>query len=219
MTAKDLPEVHAILWKEFENHPSPVADFMKVQEGDPFKILVATILSARTKDTTTTVVVRDQLFPRVSRASDLRDLTVEEIEKLIFPVGFYRQKARQLKKLPEVLEQLFDGKIPDNIDDLCKLPGVGRKTANLVVAQAFRKPAICVDVHVHRICNRFGLLKTRNPHETEMELRRILPEEMWIDWNSSLVAFGQRLCTPQSPDCSICPVYRWCARVGVTAKK
>ncbi len=215
MTVDDLPEVHRILREEFERHPAPILDFMAAQERDPFKILVATILSARTKDTTTTVVVREQLFPRVRGFEDLRRVPLEELERLIFPVGFFRQKARQLKALPEELDRLYGGRIPDTVEALCELPGVGRKTANLVVALAFQKPALCVDVHVHRISNRFGLVSTRTPYETEMELRRILPEAYWISWNGSLVSFGQRRCTPLRPRCADCPLRRWCARKGV----
>ena len=217
MTVADLSEVHTILREEFERNPAPILDFMAAQERDPFKILVATILSARTKDETTTVVVRDQLFPRVRSFEDLRGVPLEELEKLLHPVGFFRTKARHLKALPDAVERLFSGRIPDTVEELCELPGVGRKTANLVVALAFNKPAICVDVHVHRISNRFGLVSTRTPLETETELRRILPQRYWISWNGSLVSFGQRRCTPLRPRCGGCPVSRWCSRVGLKA--
>lgn len=216
MTISDLPAVHRVLRDEFERHPAPILDLMAAQERDPFKILVATILSARTQDATTTVVVRDQLFPRVRGFEDLRRVPLEELERLIFPIGFFRRKALHLKALPDAIERLYGGTIPDSVEALCKLPGVGRKTANLVVALAFNKPAICVDVHVHRICNRFGLVRTRTPHETEKELRRILPEKYWISWNGSLVSFGQRRCTPLRPRCEGCPLARWCARVGLS---
>ncbi len=217
MTLADLDEVHAILRTEFERHPAPIIDFMAVQERDPFKILVATILSARTRDETTTTVVRDQLFPRIRGFADLRAASLETLERLIYPVGFYRQKARQLKALPEAVERLYAGRIPDAVEALCELPGVGRKTANLVVALAFGKPAICVDVHVHRITNRFGLVRTKDPEATEAVLREILPQRYWISWNGSLVSFGQRRCTPRRPRCEGCPVARWCSRVGVAA--
>lgn len=215
MTVADIPQVHAVLRDEFERHPAPIIDFMAAQERDPFKILVATILSARTKDETTTVVVRDQLFPEVRGFDDLRRVSLERLEKLIYPVGFFRTKAKHLKELPDALDRLYGGKIPETVEELCALPGVGRKTANLVVALAFSKPAICVDVHVHRICNRFGLVTTKTPHDTEMALRRILPERYWITWNGSLVSFGQRRCTPLRPKCDGCPLARWCARIGV----
>lgn len=215
MTVADIPRVHAVLREEFERHPAPIIDFMAAQERDPFKILVATILSARTKDETTTVVIRNQLFPNVRSFDDLRRIPQSELEKLIFPVGFFRTKAKHLKMLPDAVDRLYAGQIPDTVEELCELPGVGRKTANLVVALAFNKPAICVDVHVHRICNRLGLLATKTPYDTEMELRRILPEQYWISWNGSLVSFGQRRCTPLRPRCPDCPLTRWCARKGV----
>lgn len=215
MKVADIPAVHTALLQDFHENPAPVRDFIEVQGHDPFKVLVATILSARTKDELTTVIVRDQLFPEVPDLDALRRTPRERIEQLIYPVGFYRQKARFLHELPAALDTLFEGRIPDTVEELCQLPGVGRKTANLVVAQAFGKPAICVDVHVHRICNRLGLMKTRNPLETEKKLRQILPIEYWIDWNGSLVSFGQRRCTPQRPKCEGCPVRQWCSRVGV----
>ena len=151
----------------------------------------------------TTEVVR-RLFKVVSRPADLRKLTLPRLEKLIFPIGFYRTKARHLKKLPVVLDELFDGRIPEDIEELCRLPGVGRKTANLVRSVAFDKPAICVDVHVHRISNRMGLLQTDTPHQTEMTLRRILPKRYWKTWNRYLVSYGQTICTPLRPKCDQC---------------
>jgi endonuclease III len=137
------------------------------------------------------------------------------MEKLIFPIGFFRTKARHLRQLPAVLHEEFGGRIPDGIDDLCRLPGVGRKTANLVRSVAFDKPAICVDVHVHRICNRLGLLKTKDPEETEMRLRKILPVRYWKTWNRYLVSYGQTICTPRNPKCEDCALYTYCRRVGV----
>jgi endonuclease III len=192
-------------------------DLIKARTGDPFKILVATILSARTKDETTSDVSR-RLFKVVRKPSDLRRMSVKKLEKLIFPIGFYRTKAKHLKQLPVVLDRLFNGTIPSTIDDLCKLPGVGRKTANLVVVMAFDRPAICVDVHVHRICNRLGLLKTKTPFETEMKLRKALPRKYWKTWNSILVSYGQTLCRPINPMCDKCSIYRYCSRIGVESR-
>jgi endonuclease III len=156
------------------------------------------------------------LFRTVKKPRDFDRLSVPQLEKLIFPIGFYHTKARHLKQLPGALNALFDGRIPDRIEDLVQLPGVGRKVANLVRAVAFDKPAICVDVHVHRICNRLGLLKTRDPFETEMTLRKILSVRYWITWNSYLVSFGQTVCAPVGPRCSLCPLTRYCDRRGVT---
>jgi endonuclease III len=151
----------------------------------------------------------------VRKPEDFRSLSLKQLEKLIFPIGFYHTKARHLRQLPDMLDAQFGGKIPDTMEGLCELPGVGRKVASLVLTDAFDKPAICVDVHVHRICNRTGLIRTRNPFETEMALRRLLPVRYWKTWNGILVSFGQTLCTPLRPHCDSCPIRRHCARIGV----
>jgi endonuclease III len=160
-----------------------------------------------------------RLFPVVGDIASLRRIPVRRLEKLIFPVGFFHTKARHLKRLPDALDLEFSGKIPHTVEELCRLPGVGRKTANLVVAVAFNLPAICVDVHVHRICNRLGLIRTGTPLETEMTLRKILPKRYWISWNSHLVSYGQTLCTPTSPWCSRCVIASFCDRIGVRASR
>ncbi len=209
MKPTDIPEVNRRLKAAFESTHAPLIDLVAAQTNDPFRILVGTILSARTRDETTAVAC-ERLFARADTPDALGKLDVAEIEQLIYPVGFYRNKARQLHQLPGVLRERFNGRLPETIEELCELPGVGRKTANLVVALAFGKPAICVDVHVHRITNRLGLLQTKTPLETEMELRRILPVDYWITWNSYLVAFGQTRCTPRNPNCNGCPVRKWC---------
>jgi endonuclease III len=214
MKISDIPVVNRLLKKEYNKHQAPIVELVQRQTDDPFMILVATILSTRTKDETTSAVC-DRLFKVVRRPGDFDKLSIPQIEKLIFPIGFYHTKAQHLKQLPLALDRLFGGRIPDTIDELVELPGVGRKVANLVVAVAFGKPAICVDVHVHRICNRLGLLRTKGPFETEMRLRRILPVKYWITWNSQLVSFGQTICRPVSPKCSICPIFKYCRRVGV----
>jgi endonuclease III len=209
MKIADIPAVNRALKKEYEAHNAPIIELIQAQTRSPFKVLVGTILSARTKDETTAQAVR-KLFAEVSEPADFRKLTVKQIEKLIFPVGFYHTKAKHLKQLPDALDREFDGKIPDTIDGLCKLPGVGRKTANLVVTVAFDKYGICVDVHVHRITNRLGLIKTKTPLETEMKLREILPKRYWKNWNSYLVSFGQTRCKPISPNCDGCPITKFC---------
>jgi endonuclease III len=210
----DFDAIYRILNREVRTYRVPVVDLVKVQTDDPFKVLVATILSARTKDEQTVRACR-KLFSKVSNAKDLEKLTVKEIEKLIFPVGFFHNKARYLKELPKALDEMYSGRIPQTVDELIKLPGVGRKTANLVVVIAFGKPAVCVDIHVHRIMNRLGYVRTKNPFETEMALRKKLPKKYWITFNSILVAFGQFTCTPVSPFCSRCPVEKYCKKVGV----
>lgn len=211
---QNIDVIYKKLKSEFEKYNTPVVDLVEAQTKDPFKILVTTILSARTKDETTSKVVK-KLFEKVDKPEDLKQLSLAEIEKLIYPVGFYHNKAKYLQQLPEVLETEFDNTVPDEIDDLLQLPGVGRKTANLVRTIAFKKPAICVDVHVHRISNRLGLVNTKTPFETEMALRQSLPPQYWLMFNSYLVAFGQNLCRPRNPKCNACPIYDECERIGV----
>jgi endonuclease III len=212
-----IAKIYRIVKREFAKNHMPVVDLIQIQTRDPFKVLVTTILSARTKDRTTAEAAA-RLFEKIDNATDLESLSIREIERLIFPVGFYKNKARFLSQLPQALETGFCGKVPSTVEELISLPGVGRKTANLVVAIGFDKPAICVDVHVHRITNRLGYVKTKTPFETEMKLREMLPVRYWILFNSYLVSFGQNTCTPLNPRCEICPVYRYCERVGVKTK-
>lgn len=213
MTVTDIRAVDRVLKKEFRIHEAPIIELIESQTHDPFCVLVGTILSARTKDQCTAGAVR-RLFAAgagdVFMPTDLQRLTQAEIEKLIYPVGFYRDKARHLKELPVVLKEKFNGVLPHTVEELCELPGVGRKTANLTVAVGFNLPAICVDVHVHRITNRLGLLNTKTPFETEMTLRQILPVKYWKTWNSHLVSFGQTRCSPRNPKCDGCPIADMC---------
>ncbi len=213
----NIHNVYNILGNLFNEHHAPIIDLIKAQTNDPFKILVGTILSARTKDDTTSKVV-EKLFDKVNTYKDLYKFTLEEIENLIYPVGFYHQKAKHLKQLPYDLETRFNGQIPHEIDDLITLPGVGRKTANLVKIMAYDEPAMCVDVHVHRISNRLGYIKTKTPFESEMTLRDILPVEYWLNYNSYLVSFGQNHCKPINPLCNTCPIYDECHKVNVVTK-
>jgi endonuclease III len=210
MTVKDIPAVDRALKREFKAHPAPIIELIEAQTKDPFKVLVGTILSARTKDACTAGAVR-RLFAAGGGTPDgLEALPEEEIERLIHPVGFFRAKARHLKSLPAVLREKFGGVLPRTVEELCELPGVGRKTANLTVAVGFNLPAICVDVHVHRICNNLRLINTKTPLESEMELRRILPVKYWKTWNSHLVSFGQTRCKPVGPKCEGCPIAKFC---------
>ena len=209
MTPEDIPAVNRLLKREFEVNKAPIIDLVAVQTNDPFRVLLGTILSARTKDACTAAAC-GRLFQEVTTPADLRAITLERLEKLIYPVGFFRDKARHLKALPQVLDEKFNGVLPQTVEALCELPGVGRKTANLVVALGFDKPAICVDVHVHRITNRLGLVKTKTPFETEMTLRSILPVRYWKTWNSYLVSFGQTRCAPRNPHCIDCPLRSYC---------
>ncbi|MGH7355079.1 MAG: endonuclease III domain-containing protein [Candidatus Rokuibacteriota bacterium] len=188
------------------------------RDRDPFRVLIACILSLRTQDTTTGPA-SERLFARADTPQRMRRLAPREIERLIYPVGFYRTKARVVLGICRDLIERFEGTVPDEIDALLTLKGVGRKTANLVVTMAYGKPGICVDTHVHRISNRLGYVRTRDPEGTEMALRATLPRRYWIGYNDLLVAFGQNVCAPVSPRCSVCPVRTLCRRVGVTTSR
>lgn len=195
----------------------PVVDLIAVQTKDPFKVLVATILSARTKDETTAVAAA-RLFEVADTPDKLATISEEELQKLIYPVGFYKNKAGYLRKLPDALAK-HDGLVPKTMTELLKLPGVGRKTANLVQAIAFDIPAICVDTHVHRMMNIWRYVNTENPQQTEMALRQKLPEELWIGVNSIIVSMGQSICRPISPHCHECPLDKLCPKKNVKAKR
>lgn len=201
------------LGKEISDYKVPVVELVAVQTRDPFKILVATILSARTKDQTT-AKASGQLFKVAPDPETLGRLPQEMIEKLIYPVGFYKAKAGYLAKLPEALKR-FNGEVPQDLDQLLTLPGVGRKTASLVLNVAFQKDAICVDTHVHRIMNIWGYVQTKTPLETEMALRKKLPLQHWQEVNTILVTFGQGTCHPVSPHCDRCVISTLCPRNGV----
>ncbi|MBI5556950.1 MAG: exodeoxyribonuclease III [Deltaproteobacteria bacterium] len=213
----DIDLILDILAHEVETYAVPVVDLIAAQGRDPYQVLVATILSARTRDETTAGAAA-RLFKKAPDLPSLAVLTAEEIAKLIYPVGFYRNKAGYLARLPEALKGM-GGSIPDVVEQLTTLPGVGRKTANLVVSVAFRKPAICVDTHVHRIMNVWGYVRTKTPFETEMALRQKLPEKHWLTVNSILVAFGQGTCKPVAPHCDRCVISTYCPRIGVTPRR
>ena len=213
-----IDKIISILEREVSGYRVPVVDLIAAQTQDPFKVLVATILSARTKDDVTAAASR-RLFARAGNVIELGNLTVKELERIIYPVGFFHNKAKFLRALPSVLREQFGGSVPHDIDSLLTLPGVGRKTANLVVAVAFKEPAICVDTHVHRIMNIWGYVQTTTPLQTEMVLRQKLPEEYWTRINSILVAFGQGTCKPQFPHCDRCIITELCPKIGVTPRK
>lgn len=185
---------------------------------DPFRLLVACVISLRTKDQVTAQAAA-RIFAVAPDAMSLAQLPAERIAQLIYPAGFYRTKARQLQKLAQMLVERWGGQVPASREELLSLPGVGRKTANLVLGLGFGIPAICVDTHVHRIANRLGLVQTRRPEETETALEQVLPSEWWIPINDVLVTFGQEVCTPVSPRCSRCPVSSRCAKVGVNRQR
>ncbi len=181
------------------------------QDRDSFRVLIRTILSQRTKDANTRKA-SDRLFQVADTPEKIASLPVEEIEELIKPAGFPKEKAKRIKEVSKILLEKFGGKVPSEFNELVKLPGVGRKTANCVLNFAFGKPAICVDVHVHRISNRMGLVNTRTAEETEEELKRIVPQDMWILINALFVKHGQRVCLPRNPRCEDCPVKSLCER-------
>ena len=221
-----LAAINRALKKEYKIHAAPIIELIEAETHDPFCVLVGTILSARTKDACTAEAVK-RLFATAAAeyftVADLARLKVSELERLIYPVGFYHDKARHLAALPAALARLnppvfsmpiaeVQQRVDPNalVDLLCELPGVGRKTANLTVAVGFDLPAICVDVHVHRICNWLGLVKTTKPVVTEMALRKLLPVRYWKTWNSYLVSFGQTRCDPVRPKCGGCPIAAYC---------
>lgn len=177
-------------------------------------MLISCILSLRTQDSTT-AKASERLFKTARTPEELCNLSVKTIEQAIYPVGFYRIKAKRIKDISCTIKNLYHGRVPDTIEELLKLKGVGRKTANLVIARGYNKPAICVDTHVHRITNRWGYVNTRTPEQTEFALREKLPIKYWKEINGLLVAFGQGICRPQSPFCSKCMIYEFCQRRGV----
>ncbi|MCR4293235.1 MAG: endonuclease III [Candidatus Kuenenia sp.] len=185
------------------------------RERTPFHVLISCLLSLRTKDQTTRAA-SERLFAIADNPEDMKKIPLQKLEKLIYPVGFYRRKAVTILEICETLTKDYEGKVPDEIDELLKLNGVGRKTANLVVSLGYKKPGICVDVHVHRITNRWGYIKTKTPAETECALRKKLPAKYWLSINDLLVTYGQNICVPISPKCSLCPVNSYCKKAGVT---
>lgn len=212
---QNLPKILAILRREVKSWKQPiVGTFVGADEQSAFRILISTVLSLRTQDATTEKASK-RLFTAAGSPSEMLKLSASEIEKLVYPVGFYRTKAKNILSISRILLDKFGGRVPDDLDVLLTLPGVGRKTANLVVTVGYGKPGICVDTHVHRISNRWGLVKTKTPDETEMELRRVLPSKYWIQFNDILVCFGQNLCQPVSPHCSRCKIRAFCPRLGV----
>lgn len=210
MQQKEVSIVMSILEIEVQKLPTPIVSEYAIKEGrNPFKALISTVLSLRTKDSTTSKAT-DRLFALADNPKDMVRLSIKEIENAIYPVGFYITKAKRISEICKILLERFAGKVPDEIDVLLTLPGVGRKTANLVVIEGFGKPGICVDVHVHVIANRLGLVRTKNADETEFALRKILPEKYWIILNKDLVAYGQNICTTAYPKCGKCVIEKYC---------
>jgi len=204
-----IDKVIKILEKEVKKFENPVVENITNKYKSPFHILISTLLSARTKDEITEKVSH-KLFKNINSPHDLIKMNETEIERLIYPIGFYKTKARNLKKLAQILIRDYKSKVPDDVNKLLKLPGVGRKTANLVIIKAFNKYGICVDTHVHRIVNRWGYVKTKNPIETEMALKERLPKGYWKIINRLLVIYGKNICRPIKPKCNICKIREYC---------
>lgn len=211
MKDNELHDAIKVLREEVKQWKQPVVGSLF---RDPYKILISTILSLRTKDETTEKA-SERLFKLAETPEKMILIPVEEIEKAIFPVGFYKRKAINILELSKTLIDKYEGKVPDDLDELLKLKGVGRKTANLTITLGYNKAGICVDIHVHRITNRWGYVSTKDPEETEFALRDKLPKEYWIEINDLLVCYGQNLCKPISPFCSKCKIRLFCDQVDV----
>ena len=199
---------------EAEGAPPPSVSLIAEEDNDPYRILVATIISLRTKDKVT-LAASKALFGKARSFEELYSLDEEEIANTIKPAGFYKRKAAELKKIAKIVLDEYGGKLPCDLDKLMALPGVGIKTASLVLNLGFNIDAICVDCHVHEIANRIGWVNTKSPEETEKELRKILPQRFWIPLNELLVRYGQYICLPASPYCSKCPISNECRKIGV----
>jgi len=211
----DMSAALRIIRKETRRFKTPVVTTYSRGGARPaFRVLISCLLSLRTRDEQTSAASR-RLFEVADTPEAIAALPERKIEDLIYPVGFYRNKARTIKQVCRTLLEKHGGKTPDELDELLKLKGVGRKTANLVVTLGFGKPGICVDTHVHRICNIWGYVKTRTPDQTELALRNKLPKRYWIEFNDLLVTYGQNLCKPVSPLCSRCRINGMCPRIGV----
>ncbi len=213
-----ISQVVKILKKELAVGTMPIVSHLAEDQRDPFVILISTLLSLRTKDEVTEVAT-ERLFALASTPEEMLKVPQAKIAKTIFPVGFYRVKAGTIHSTCRELIDRFGSKVPDNLEDLLSIKGVGRKTANLVITLAYGKDGICVDTHVHRISNRLGYVAAKTPDETEFALRVKLPRRHWIIYNTLLVAFGRKTCKPVSPLCSTCPISQYCDRIGVTVSR
>ena len=214
----DINAVMSILKIETQKFTVPIITQYSQEKSDPFKILISTFLSLRTKDQTTAKAT-ERLFALANSPETMLQLTEKQIQNAIYPVGFYITKAKRIKEICKLLIEQYKSIVPNDLDTLLILPGVGRKTANLVLTQGYNKPGICVDTHVHRISNRLGYIKTKTPEETEFRLRKILPKQYWTVYNDYLVAFGQNICKPVSPFCSKCVINKYCKKRNVSKSR
>jgi endonuclease-3 len=218
MNEQDIGKIIRILTSELKKRDLPIVSLMAEQKSDPFLILISTVLSSRTTDEVTAAASK-RLFSLASTPEEMLTLSEEEIRKAIYPVGFYKIKSRAIQALCRDLVERFGSQVPRTMEELLTLKGVGRKTANLVLALGFGSDGMCVDTHVHRISNRLGYIKTKTPAESETALREKLPKKYWAIYNTILVAHGQHTCRPISPFCSRCPVFIYCDRIGVTSSR
>ncbi len=214
VTNKNIGVVIKLLRKGIERFEDPSVTMVGRKYRDPYLVLISCILSLRTKDETT-IPASMRLFNLAKDPRAMLTLSAERIEKAIYPVGFFRVKTRNILSISQSIVHDFGGKVPDDLDKLLTLKGVGRKTANLVLTEGFNKLGICVDTHVHRISNRMGYVKTKTPNETENILRKQLAEQYWIEYNALLVVWGQNICRPISPFCSKCLIEKYCKKEGV----
>jgi endonuclease-3 len=214
----DIDRFVATIERHYEAWNPPIITFIATRGATPFEVLASTLLSLRTKDEVTSEAAR-RLFAAARTPEEMLALGEKRIAELIYPVGFYPTKAKRLVAISAILMERYEGAVPADLDEMLKLPGVGRKTANLVMVEGFKQPAICVDTHVHRISNRIGYVATKTPEATEFALRAKLPKKYWRSYNELLVAFGQVLCRPVSPFCSKCPVAGMCPRIGVARSR
>lgn len=208
----NIEKLMQVLKERYQDKTSALMDVST--RKDPFITLISCLLSLRTKDEVT-ARASERLFALAKTPEEMLNLKKEEIEAAIYPVGFYKRKAEQILAICRVLVERCDSRVPDKLEELLKLRGVGRKTANIVITMGYNKPGIAVDTHVHRISNRLGLVATKNPNQTEFALRKTLPKQYWIVFNDLLVMHGKAVCTPVSPKCSICPITEYCNRIGV----
>jgi len=212
-TLDKIDDIVTILKRENKKYIVPIVTIVSMTKS-PFMVLISCLLSLRTKDKVT-AEASNRLFKLANNPEKILGLSIKNIEKAIYPVGFYKTKAKRIKEICKALLDDYGGVVPDEIDELLKLNGVGRKTANLTVTLGYGKLGICVDTHVHRISNRLGLVKTKTPEQTEFALRKKLPQKHWLIYNDLLVTYGQNLCVPVSPWCSKCKIFKYCKRVGV----
>ncbi len=214
VTKHNISTVIAGIKESVKGLKDPSVTLVGKKFKSPFLVLISCLLSLRTKDTTT-LPASERLFHLAKTPERMLHLKVAQIEAAIYPVGFYKTKALRILEISQVLVETYHSRVPQTLDALLALKGVGRKTANLVLAEGYNIPAICVDTHVHRISNRFGFVKTNNPEQTEFALRKKLPKQHWIEYNALLVVWGQNICRPLSPKCSVCSVKTFCAQKGV----